>query len=147
VAPPGSRISDWLLTRCRNPSTLIMVDLAAKSAKKVYKKPGVLDLEPFAFEQVGESKTVGADILGGSVKATTVSLYKGKESFTGSQGDDIRVVVVAIRGTATIHDWLVNFNDLEPNPTEEYETEFLVSISQTLGNSFAHIYKGTDKGG
>ena len=110
-----------------------MIDLAAKSSKKVYSAPGVHDLEPFAFEQVGELKKLGADVFGGSLKATIVSSYKAKASLTGPKGGDIRIVVVAIRGTATIHDWLVNFNDSEPKsnlcskPTEKYESEFLVS--------------------
>jgi hypothetical protein len=52
-----------------------MVDLAANSAKKVYNRPGVKDLDPFAFEQIGSPKMLAADLLGGSAKATAVSLY------------------------------------------------------------------------
>ena len=34
-----------------------------------------------------------------------------KEDSTGPEVRDVRVMVVAIRGTASIHDWPVNFNN------------------------------------
>ncbi|KAH8665134.1 Alpha/Beta hydrolase protein [Tricladium varicosporioides] len=104
--------------------TLLLVDLAANCAKKVYRKPESGDLNPFAFEEEGSSKTITGDELGNSVKATTVGLFKGKPGLTGPDGDDIRVIVVAIRGTASIHDWMVNFNDAaQPKPAKSgFET-------------------------
>lgn len=45
------------------------------------------------FEEV-ESKKIDPDILG-SVKATTVPLYKGKSSFADLKAAEIRVVIVA----------------------------------------------------
>jgi hypothetical protein len=91
-------------------------------------------LEPFAFEQVGESKTLAANVLGGLIKASNVSLYKGKTSFAAPKGDEIRIVVVAIRGTAIIHDWLVNFNDATLStgllPKDKVQSEFLVSLQK-----------------
>ena len=78
-----------------------MADLAAKASKKVYNKSDSVDLEPFAFTQTKETK-ISAGKFGGSIKATEVCLYKGKPAFT-SPDDNVRVLVVAIRGIALIY--------------------------------------------
>jgi len=122
---------------CRDLPTLFLVDLTAKSANKVYNKPGAGDSEPFGFVQVGESKKIEADVFGGSIKATNVSLFKARTQDSGTIADDIRVVVVAIRGTASIHDWLVNFNDARKPAAQlgveaSVRSEFLVSCQRRL---------------
>jgi len=94
--------------------SILLGDLAATCAKKVYRKPGSDTLKPTGFIQVGEARKIEADKFGGLTKAATMCLYKGKPGVTGDAGGVLSVIVVAIRGTASIHDWMVNFNDAAP---------------------------------
>jgi len=73
-------------------------------------------LNPLAFAPVGEPHRIAADILSGSLKETRIEIYKGIDDFTGRADDGNRSIVVAIRGTASIHDWMVNLNDSPPAP-------------------------------
>jgi hypothetical protein len=109
------------LILCSTFATRVLVNLAAKSAKAVYNKSTSADLKASAFVHTGETRKIRADEFGGLMKATTVTLYKGKEESTGADVQDVRVMVVAIRGTASLHDWLVNFND-----TAQLESSFAV---------------------
>jgi len=93
-----------------DPPSILLGDLGATCAKKVYRKPGSDTFEPTGFIQVGEARKIEADKFGGLKKAATICLYKGKPAVTGD-GGVLSVIVVAIRGTASIHDWMVNFND------------------------------------
>jgi hypothetical protein len=61
----------------------------------------------------------------------------------------MRVVVIAIRGTATLHDWLVNFNhsasraDTSTKPTDKLKSYFLVSFSsQTAIDGSTYEFQG-----
>lgn len=123
--------------------------MAAKSSKKVYNKPGVSDLEPFAFIQIGESKSIAADVFGGSIKATLVSLYKIRTDTVETTANDTTVVVVAIRGTASVHDWMVNLHDIKkPVAPQEaaaanVKSEFLVSFSPFQALNHAKISRAS----
>ncbi|KAH7022656.1 Alpha/Beta hydrolase protein [Ilyonectria destructans] len=92
-----------------------LVRLAALSAVKVYAKPGTKNLSPSDFDVIGEPVKIDADLLGGPVKATTAWLYTPKESCTSSSN----VIVVAIRGSVTTHDWMVNLNDGAERPVQD----------------------------
>jgi hypothetical protein len=106
-----------------------MMDLAAKTAKEVYNKPTTADLQPFAFVEEGEKQKIPADKYGGSVKETNIRLYKPIQEF-GEHGNEMRVVVVAIRGTSSIHDWMVNFKDtaLPKKKEDSIKSDFIASF-------------------
>lgn len=106
--------------------------LAALSAVKVYAKPGTENLSCSDFDVVGEPVKIDADLLGGPVKATTAWLYTPKASSTSSSN----VIVVAIRGSVTTHDWMVNLNDGAERPVQD---AFLVSIVMLI-----HLEHGFD---
>lgn len=110
-----------MLTKYSETSRRQFVRLAALSAVKVYAKPGTENLSSSDFDVVGEPVKIDADLLGGPVKATTAWLYTPKKSSTSSSN----VIVVAIRGSVTTHDWMVNLNDGAERPVQD---AFLVSI-------------------
>ncbi|KAI9167959.1 sugar transporter [Paramyrothecium foliicola] len=91
----------WDLSRRR------LVNLAALGATRVYAKPGSQDLLSNDFNVIGEPLKIAADRLTGSAKATTIEHYAPRRPSVGSR----HILVVAIRGTVTKHDWMINLND------------------------------------
>jgi hypothetical protein len=87
---------------------------------KVYAKPGSAELLSDSFDAIAEELKFNADILGGSIKAATTGLYSPKIH----TDDSSNVIVLAIRGTVTKHDWMVNLNDGAENSVQD---AFLVS--------------------
>ncbi|KAK0702797.1 Alpha/Beta hydrolase protein [Lasiosphaeris hirsuta] len=92
-----------------------LLRLAALSAVKVYAREGTQHLISSEFDEVGSPLKIDADLLGGSVKATTTVLYAPREDGANSSN----VIVVAIRGSVTTHDWMVNLNDGAEWPVED----------------------------
>jgi hypothetical protein len=86
--------------------------LAASGAIRAYKNPAPDDRHCNDFDAVGEALSVDPDRLGGSVKAATVELYTRR-------GSSDKVIVVAIRGSFIIHDWMVNLNDGAETPVQD----------------------------
>ncbi|KAM5360085.1 hypothetical protein ACJZ2D_013996 [Fusarium nematophilum] len=107
--------SDHKLTNYSETSRRQLVKLAALSAVKVYAKPGSETLSSSDFDIIGELLKIDADRRGGSVKATTAGLYAPKEHDTSSGN----VIVVAIRGSVTTHDWMVNLNVGAERPVQD----------------------------
>lgn len=95
------------MTVVREIASRELVRLAALSAVKVYAKPGTAELLSDTFDPIGEELKINADFLGGTVKAATVGLHSPKVLTEGCSN----VIVLAIRGTVTSHDWMVNLND------------------------------------
>ncbi|OAQ67654.1 lipase (class 3) domain-containing protein [Pochonia chlamydosporia 170] len=92
-----------------------LVRLAAVSAVKVYAKEATKDLVPDEFSVFSIPANINAESLGGSVKATNIWLYIPNDSTSGSTN----VIVVAIRGSVTYHDWLVNLNNGGGRPVQD----------------------------
>lgn len=90
-------------------------------ATKVYAKPGSKNLFFGDFKTIGEPLMIHADRFTGSVKAVTVQQY-ATNGVNDSSGD---VLVVAIRGSVTTHDWMINLNDGLGAPVAD---SFMVSI-------------------
>ncbi|KAF4436580.1 lipase (class 3) domain-containing protein [Fusarium austroafricanum] len=84
-----------------------LIKLAALSATKVYAKPGSESLFFGDFKAIGEPLKINADRFTGSVKAATVQQYTPN----GVKGSFGNVLVVAIRGSVSTHDWMINLND------------------------------------
>lgn len=106
-----------------------LIDLAAVSSKRVYGIPAssLIFKKPELFQAVGPSEDLAADLFCGTVKAMHVRLH-GVD--LDSSGRLTPVVVIAVRGTASVRDWSVNFNHSNNNYTQA--GSFLVSMSQLV---------------
>ncbi|KIL84026.1 Nudix [Fusarium avenaceum] len=98
-----------------------LIKLAALGATKVYAKPGSENLFFGDFKAIGEPLMIHADRFTGSVKAVTVQQY----ATNGVNHSSGNVLVVAIRGSVSTHDWMVNLNDGLGAPIAD---SFMVSI-------------------
>jgi hypothetical protein len=103
-----------------------LIDLAAVSSKLVYgiSPSSLMFKKPERFEAVGPGENLAANIFFGTVKAMHVRLL-GVD--LDNSGRLTPVVIVAIRGTASIRDWSVNFNHSSNNYTQA--GDFLVIMS------------------
>ncbi|KAI6777488.1 hypothetical protein HG530_001433 [Fusarium avenaceum] len=93
---------------------------SALGATKVYAKPGSEYLFSGDFKAIGEPLMIHADRFTGSVKAVTVQQY----ATNGVNDSSGNVLVVAIRGSVSTHDWMINLNDGLGAPITDY---FMVS--------------------
>ncbi|KAF1962259.1 alpha/beta-hydrolase [Byssothecium circinans] len=94
-----------------------LIDLAAVSSKLVYgiSTTSLMLKEPERFQAVGPGENLAANLFFGTVKAMHVRLFGADLDNNGSLTP---VVVVAIRGTASVRDWSVNFNHSSNNHTQ-----------------------------
>ncbi|KAH0558667.1 hypothetical protein GP486_004680 [Trichoglossum hirsutum] len=81
-----------------------LINLAAISSKEVYaKRENLKMVKSSKFAATGPpALELPAELFGGSIKATSIRLYE----VDSEQGSRVPVVVVAVRGTASIHDWM-----------------------------------------
>jgi hypothetical protein len=103
-----------------------LIDLAAVSSKRVY---GISDSSLMfkkheRFQAVGPGENLAANLFFGTMKAMHVRL-PGAD--LNNSGRLTPVVVVEIRGTASVRDWSVNFNHSSNSHTQA--SDFLVSMS------------------
>ncbi|KAL2063124.1 hypothetical protein VTL71DRAFT_6196 [Oculimacula yallundae] len=91
-----------------------LIDLAAVSSKRVYVNPGapLVFLKPERFQAIGLEENLSPDLFFGTVKAMHVRLF-GVD--LENNGRLTPVIVVSIRGTASVRDWSVNFNHSSNN--------------------------------
>jgi Lipase (class 3) len=99
----------------RSPNDFLLVNLAAICADEVYARKDQAATPPKGFDILKEVNKMDAGNANSSSKATTVVLYKPHLDSPESRN----VVVVAIRGTASVHDWMVNLNDGSDTPTAD----------------------------
>ncbi|KAH6656434.1 Alpha/Beta hydrolase protein [Truncatella angustata] len=92
-----------------------LIGLAAVSAEEAYDRPTQTRLLAKGFKLVGEVARLAVGPTGSSIKATSVGMYES----TGPAPDTQYTIVIAIRGTASIHDWMVNLNDGPEIPIED----------------------------
>lgn len=109
-----------------------LIEIAAVSSKSVY---GISTLslrlkKLEQFQTVGPRENLPADIFFGTVKAMHVQLL-GVD--LENSGRLTPVVVVAIRGTASLRDWSVNFNHSSNNQAQA--GDFLVDNLILYGGS------------
>ena len=90
-----------------------LIQLAAKSSEVAYENTGISSLEQPTAVSVGSTLSA-ADIAVEASKASLDGTIKACAITSRTAAED-QILVVAIRGTVSLVDWLVNFDgDLEP---------------------------------
>jgi len=111
-----------------------LIDLAAVSSKCVYgiSASSMMLKKPERFQAVGPGENLAANIFFGTVKAMHVRLF-GVDLDNSDRLTPI--IVVAIRGTASLRDWSVNLNHNNNNHTQA--GDFLVIMSHFVLRALA----------
>ncbi|KAK3899442.1 hypothetical protein C8A05DRAFT_36939 [Staphylotrichum tortipilum] len=98
-----------------------MLHLAAHCAHAVYERKDQTALPARGFNRVGHVQRLGGGLPGSSSKPTTIGLYTPAKDASEPETEPNTsttlpkeplpyFLVVAIRGTASIHGWMVNLN-------------------------------------
>jgi hypothetical protein len=88
--------------------------------------------KPERFQAVGPGENLAANLFFGTVKAMHVRLLGAN---LDNSGRLTPIVVVAIRGTASVRDWFVNFNHRSNNYTQA--GDFLVIMFHVVFSAMA----------
>jgi hypothetical protein len=121
----SNTFDSWLTLLTSSNSHRGLIELAAISSKLVYAgAPEALKhFSLIRFTPAGPVINLSPDALFGTIKAADIRLFNGD---VNGDGHLTPFIVVAIRGTASVRDWTVNFNH---GVNETVHTEFLVSLN------------------